>query len=104
MTIPKTLSSFLWHFIKRQPIAFVILFITAMIWSINEVFFPFFLKLIINTLHDFKGGPHIVFGTRGANNRFGFALGMHRAFFAHTRHHPTLSFSTFSGQHSFGSL
>jgi ATP-binding cassette subfamily B protein len=61
MTIPKTLSAFLWHFIKRQPIAFFIVFFTAMIWSMNEVFFPYFLKLIVNTIHDFKGVPHAIY-------------------------------------------
>lgn len=57
MNIPKTFVAFLWHFIKRQPIGFAVIFITAAIWSVNEMFFPYFLKLIINAVHDFKGNP-----------------------------------------------
>lgn len=61
MNIPKTITPFLWHFIKRQPIAFFIVFITGIIWSVNEVFFPYFIKLIINAIHNFKGNPHEVY-------------------------------------------
>lgn len=58
---PKTYVPFLWHFIKCQPVAFFIVFITALIWSINEVTFPYFIKLIVNTIHDFKGNPHAIY-------------------------------------------
>jgi ATP-binding cassette subfamily B protein len=55
MSIPKKFVAFLWHFVKRQPIAFTIILITAYVWSVNEMFFPYFIKLIVNTIHDFKG-------------------------------------------------
>lgn len=55
MNIPKTITAFLWHFIKQQRIGFFIIFITALVWSANEVLFPYFLKLIINAVTNFKG-------------------------------------------------
>lgn len=61
MNLPKTPAAFLWHFIKYQRLAFTVVFITALVWSINEVFFPYFLKLIVNTIHDFKGNPHGIY-------------------------------------------
>jgi ATP-binding cassette subfamily B protein len=61
MKIPKTIIAFLWHFIKRQPIAFFIIFVTSLIWSINEVLFPYFIKLIINAINTFHGDPHNIY-------------------------------------------
>jgi ATP-binding cassette, subfamily B, bacterial len=61
MNIPKTFFAFLWHFIKRQPVAFTIILITAFIWSFNEMFFPYFIKLIVNTIHDFKGSRAAIY-------------------------------------------
>lgn len=50
MTIPTKNSTFIWHFVKQQPIAFWILFITCLIWPLNEIGFPYCIKLIINIL------------------------------------------------------
>jgi ATP-binding cassette subfamily B protein len=61
VALPKKLFAFLWHFIKMQPVAFIIIFVTAIVWSVNEVFFPYFLKLIVNTLQDYHGDPHLIF-------------------------------------------
>jgi ATP-binding cassette subfamily B protein len=55
MNIPQKIIPFLWHFVKRQWFAFFIVFITAIIWSINDVLFPYFIKLIVNAIHDFNG-------------------------------------------------
>lgn len=59
--LPRTLLPFLWHFIKLQPVAFLYIFITAIIWSVNEVIFPYFIKLIVNTIHDFSGDRHLIY-------------------------------------------
>ena len=61
MNTPKTIASFLWHFLKRQPLAFFIAALASVIWSINEVFFPYFIKLIINTVSNFKGQPSAIY-------------------------------------------
>ena len=61
MKIPNRVVPFIWHFVKRQPIAFLFGLATALVWSLNEVFFPYFMKLIINTLANFKGEPTEVY-------------------------------------------
>jgi ATP-binding cassette subfamily B protein len=61
MNTPKTLVPFLWHFIKRQPVAFSIVFITAITWAVNEVFFPYFIKLFVDTIHNFTGPRHEIY-------------------------------------------
>lgn len=55
MNLPKTAYAFLNHFIKRQWIAFSIIFVAGVSWSANDIFFPYFIKLIVNTLHDYHG-------------------------------------------------
>lgn len=61
MIVPKTVVPFLWHFVKRQPVAFFIAAITALVWAANEVLFPYFIKLFINAISTFKGDPHDIF-------------------------------------------
>jgi ATP-binding cassette subfamily B protein len=61
MKIPNRVIPFIWQFAKRQPIAFSFALLTAIIWSLNEVFFPYFIKLIINTLANFQGEAHGVY-------------------------------------------
>lgn len=52
--IPQSLPAFLWIFIKLNKWAFFILMLTAIIWAINQAFFPYFIKIIINTLSQFE--------------------------------------------------
>ncbi len=55
MNLPKTVYSFLWYFVKRQPVAFSFIFIVAIAFGLNDVAFPYFVKLIINTLYGYQG-------------------------------------------------
>ncbi len=55
MNLPKTALAFLYYFLKRQPFGFFIIFFAAISWSVNDIFFPYFIKLIVNTLHDYRG-------------------------------------------------
>jgi ATP-binding cassette subfamily B protein len=55
MNLPKTVLPFLNYFLKRQFFAFAIIFFAAISWSVNDIFFPFFIKLIVNTLHNYHG-------------------------------------------------
>jgi len=55
MNLPKTAIHFLNYFIKRQWLAFSIIFFAAISWSVNDVLFPYFIKLIVNTLNDYHG-------------------------------------------------
>lgn len=55
MKLPKTAMSFLRYFIKRQPWGFFIIFLAALSWSVNDLFFPFFIKMIVNILETYHG-------------------------------------------------
>ncbi|MHB1949258.1 MAG: ABC transporter ATP-binding protein [Gammaproteobacteria bacterium] len=55
MNLPKTPYAFIYHFIKRQPWGFGIIFFAAISWSANDIFFPYFIKLIVNILHEYHG-------------------------------------------------
>lgn len=48
MLIPKTLAAFLWHFIRKQKINFCIILGCVIFWAINESFFPYFIKILVN--------------------------------------------------------
>ena len=56
--IPNKMTLFLWRFIKKQPVTFLVALISALSWSLNEIFFPYFIKLIVNTITGFHGAPH----------------------------------------------
>lgn len=57
MKLPTHIPAFIWRFVKRQPIAFSIAFVTALIWAVNEVLFPYFIKLFINAISNYHGAP-----------------------------------------------
>lgn len=67
--IPKTLGAFLWHFIQKQKGGFGLVIVCNSFWAINESFFPYFVKVLVNkieTLDRFEpqlwlklGGPII---------------------------------------------
>lgn len=61
MSLPKKIVPFIGHFIKKQPIGFAIVILAGIIWSINEVFFPYFLKWIINLISNFQGDRHLIY-------------------------------------------
>jgi len=48
MLIPKTLGAFLWHFIQKQKVSFGIILGCTSFWAINESFFPYFVKILVN--------------------------------------------------------
>lgn len=57
MKLPKTTSGFIWYFVKQQRIAFMFILATSWIWAINESLFPYFIKSIVNTVHNYQGDP-----------------------------------------------
>lgn len=61
MNLPKSARPFIFHFIKRQPLGFFIIIIIAMIWAVNDAFFPYFLKLIVNAVQHFHGKPNDIY-------------------------------------------
>lgn len=57
MKLPYSVTAFIWHFIKRQRLAFLYILVTSWVWAINESLFPYFIKSIINIVHDYQGDP-----------------------------------------------
>ncbi len=52
---PKSLTSFLWKFIRIQRWAFVAIFVLSLIWAFDILFWPFFLRKIVEVLTRFEG-------------------------------------------------
>lgn len=50
--LPSTVFSFLWYFVQKQKFSFLFVVLTAGVWALNDTFFPFFLKLIVNKLEN----------------------------------------------------
>ncbi|MDO8954889.1 MAG: ABC transporter ATP-binding protein [Gammaproteobacteria bacterium] len=64
MTIPKSMFRFFIYYLAKQRLAFIGGFLCAAVWALNENFFPYFIKKIVNTTANFKGArsdiyPHI---------------------------------------------
>lgn len=52
--LPKKLTKFLWHFIKKQKALFIIAQILALAWSIDNVAWPYAYKLLIDKITNFN--------------------------------------------------
>jgi ATP-binding cassette subfamily B protein len=55
MLFPKTPFAFLFYFVRKQWIKFSLLAFTAMTWALNDTFFPYFIKRIVNVLQGYHG-------------------------------------------------
>lgn len=62
MNLPKSVFPFIFKFAGQQWFKLLILIVTSVIWSMNESFFPYFIKRIVNTLQNYHGIPHEVYG------------------------------------------
>lgn len=65
MNLPKSAFPFIFHFIKRQWFGFLLIMAIAFIWAINDAFFPYFLKLIVNAVQHFHGKPREIYRAVG---------------------------------------
>lgn len=61
MNLPNSAFSFIYHFIKRQRLGFLVINAIAILWALNDTFFPFFLKLIVNKIQHFTGEPSQIY-------------------------------------------
>jgi ATP-binding cassette subfamily B protein len=55
MRFPTTPFAFLFYFVRKQWIKFSLLVFTAMTWALNDTFFPYFIKRIVNVLQHYHG-------------------------------------------------
>lgn len=49
----KHLFSFIWTFLRKQPISFFFIFFLSLAWSIDSTVWPYLLRLIIDTLTEY---------------------------------------------------
>ena len=59
--LPNTPIAFLLHFLKKQKLTFAIILLLAFVWAVNESFFPYFIKLIVNGIANYRGAPSDVY-------------------------------------------
>lgn len=57
---PQKSLSFFWSYVKKQPLGFGFIFITCLIWPVNETLFPYFIKVIINVLDVARQEPELL--------------------------------------------
>jgi len=55
MNFPKTFFPFLFYFVRKQWFKFSVLVLTSIIWAVNDTFFPYFMKRIVNVLAHYHG-------------------------------------------------
>lgn len=61
MNLPKTTFQFILYFVRKQWIKFSILIFSSLVWAINDTFFPYFLKRIVNALQNFHGNREHIY-------------------------------------------
>lgn len=61
MQFPSSVFGFLRYFVRQQKFKFLIVIVTSLVWALNDSFFPYFLKLIVNKLQHYQGDPSLVF-------------------------------------------
>ncbi len=50
MMLPSTVSSFIWYFVKPYKYWFLAIIGLSLIWAVNEAFFAYFIKWLVNDL------------------------------------------------------
>ncbi|MEO8400396.1 MAG: ABC transporter ATP-binding protein [Gammaproteobacteria bacterium] len=57
MNIPKTTTQFIFYFLRRQALGFIAIGLISCIWAVNDAFFPYFLKKIVDGAAHYQGDP-----------------------------------------------
>ncbi|HEY4831755.1 MAG TPA: ABC transporter ATP-binding protein [Waddliaceae bacterium] len=50
----KTLTSFIWHFVRRQRGVFFIIFLVSFLWALDQTVWPYLLQIVIDILTRFE--------------------------------------------------
>src|SRR5260221_2700978 len=61
MSLPTTTYKFIFHFVRQQKFKFLLLTLSSVIWALNDVLFPYFLKRLVNTIHAYQGNPENIY-------------------------------------------
>ncbi len=59
--LPQNPLLFIWHFVKKQKYKFFYLVFTSAMWAVNDSFFPFFIKHIVNGVEFYHGPADQIF-------------------------------------------
>lgn len=54
-SIPKTLPAFIWFFVKKQKLAFFLVMIFALGWSLDHTLWPYVIMTLIDVITNFTG-------------------------------------------------
>lgn len=57
MNLPNTTYRFIFHFVRQQKFKFLLFVLGSVIWAINDTFFPYFIKCIVNIIQNYHGVP-----------------------------------------------
>jgi ATP-binding cassette subfamily B protein len=55
MNLPESTFRFILYFVRQQRLKFAVLIFASVIWAINDSFFPYFLKRIVNAVQAYQG-------------------------------------------------
>lgn len=58
--LPKALVPFFWHFIKKQPIAFLVFFLSPLVIILETNVMPYALKMLIDAISDYQGNKSAI--------------------------------------------
>jgi ATP-binding cassette subfamily B protein len=61
MNIPKSAFQFIYFFARRQAWGFFTILIASFLWGVNDSFFPYFLKRIVNRVQEYHGAPEGIY-------------------------------------------
>ena len=59
--LPKTLPTFIWHFMQRQRVAWITMMMLPIAWAVEVNVFPYITKMIIDILVDHEGTKSDIF-------------------------------------------
>lgn len=61
LKLPENAFHFILSFARQQWLQFTGLILFSVAWAVNDSFFPYFLKRIVNTLANFQGNPEHIY-------------------------------------------
>ena len=61
MSLPHSIFGFIFYFVRKQWAKFTALTLISVAWAVNDTFFPYFLKRIVDTLQGISGDRSHVF-------------------------------------------
>ncbi|MDP1574329.1 MAG: ABC transporter ATP-binding protein [Coxiellaceae bacterium] len=63
--IPNTIFKFFVYFIGKNSISFLVLALTSLVWAINQNVFPYFIKIVVNTVYMSKNDVSLMGNLHG---------------------------------------